>query len=142
MNLGTVPEWGSVVVNGAVALVALVGLRHARQDARGAEQRAEAAQRKLAEDRLRRAAAGLARVDLANVTIVLKHHETLLPNVHPRPIDTGEIRTALAALPAGIIPKARERYAEESETRPSRDEVTEELYATVRQLRTESAADA
>ncbi|MFF1530968.1 hypothetical protein [Cellulomonas sp. NPDC058312] len=142
MNLGTVPDWFSVFVNGAVALVAWVGLRHARQDARRAEKRADDAHQQLAEDRERRASAGLARADLVHVTTLLTHHEALLPNVYLRPIDTGEIRAALAALPRESVPRTRALYSEESARRPSRDGVTAELHAEVQRLRALSVTDA
>lgn len=124
-----------MVVNGAVALVAVMGLRHARRDARRAELRADAAQRELAMDRAQREDARRARADLSDVNRILELHEATLPNVVLSPLEVGRIRASLAGLPTTSVPKARALYADGANPRPSRLEVSEELHATVQELR-------
>lgn len=130
-----------MVVNGTLAVAAVVGLRHARQDARRAEQRADTAQRELAEDRAQREGARRAQADLENVRTILVLHEAASPNVVLSSLEVGRLRAALAALPPGSIPRTRALYADPRDSPPpSRHAVTDELHAAVQELRESSTA--
>lgn len=140
VNWGTIPDWLSVVVNGAVAVAALVGLRRARRDVQRADDRAAAAERELRDDRRRRAVADQARLDLDLVNEVLQLHGSRVDeHVYLRPFEYGRIRASLAVLPPELLPLARAMYEEGStDPTPSREAVTEDLHAAVRTLREKS----
>lgn len=137
--MGTWGEWASVVVNGAVAWAALVGLRRARRDTLKAEDRASAAEAALEQDRARRATAALARADLAATQEILQIHGTHTRDVLPSPEDVGRMLAALAALPDDAVPCTRRSYPDgrwsHRVDRPSRTAVSEELRAEVQRLR-------
>jgi len=137
VNLGTVPDWLSVVVNGAVAVAALVGLRRARRDTRRAEDRAATAEDELRDDRRRRDEAAQARLDLDLVNeILLLHGSRTDEHVYLRPFEIGRIRAALAVLPPELLPATRAMYEEgNTDPTPPRDAVTGDLHAAVRDLR-------
>jgi len=144
MDLGTVPDWLSLLVNGAVAVAALVGLAHARQDARRAERRSEAAQQELAADRARRESTRRAHADLENITEILRlHGARTSEHIVLNPAEVGRIRTALALLPPGVTPRTRALYdAGRTGSRPSLDEVSQELEAEARSLSEQSVSPA
>lgn len=144
MDYGTLPEWLSLVVNGAVAGAALLGLVHARRDTRRAEERAEAAQRELAEDRARHEAARLARLDFESLNDILRlHGARTTEHIVLMPVEIGRIRASLAVLPPGSVPKTRAMYQNGFPgPTPTREAVTAELHAAVRELRTRSIAAA
>lgn len=133
VDFGNVAEWAGVGVNGAVAIAAIIGLRHARADARRAEDRASKAEQELATDRAKREHARRARVEFEHVSTLLALHEAATPNVVLSPLEMGKIRAALALLPAGRLPKTR-RYFTASPPAPTRQEVSDELAAEVQQL--------
>lgn len=147
LEFGTVPDWLGVAVNGAVAVAAVVGLRHARQDARRAEERADAAQAELAADRVRRERARQARDDLQAVNAILELHASLVDQyVSFNPGDYGRLRACLAVLPPGSLPKTRALHGDDddgrSATRPSNVEVTKELRGAAQELRRQMIAAA
>lgn len=140
VELGTLPDWLSLVVNGAVAVAALLGLTHARRDTARAEERAAAAQRELADDRRRREVANLARLDFENLYAILQlHGARTSKNIWLAPIEYGRIRAALAALPPDVAPLARSNY-EAGHPGPAAplEDVTAELCAALTDARTKS----
>ena len=140
MDLGTLPDWLSLLVNGAVAVAALVGLVHARHDARRAEERAADAQRELARDRQRHEASRLARLDLENLNEIFRLHAARTnDHIVLSPAEIGAIRAALAVLPPDVAPFTRAHYEGEGvHPVPSREDVTAELLAAVRSAWTRS----
>lgn len=133
MSIGSVAEWASVGVNGAVAVAAVVGLRQARWDARLAEGRAMKAERALASDRMKREHARRARTEFEHVSVLLALHEAATPNIVLSPLEMGKIRAALALLPAGRLQKARSYYTS-TPPLPTRQEVSDELALEAQRL--------
>lgn len=134
-----------LVINGAVAAAALVGLRHARRDTRAAQARAAAAENALSAQRARLEAAHLARMDLDALQVVLRHHAARTDkNVWLNPGEIGEIRTSLAMLPSEMAPTTRAHYGEDGAGGGFEvvREVSDELVELVRELRAKAAAAA
>ena len=86
VDIGNVAEWAGVGVNGAVAIAAIFGLRHAQADARRAEDRASKAEQGLASDRAKREHARRARTEFEHVVTLLTLHEAATPNVVLSPL--------------------------------------------------------
>jgi hypothetical protein len=139
---GTVPDWLSFVVNGAVAFAALLGLRRARQDARRAEDRTAAAERELRNDRRRHELARRALLDYERVHgILLVHASKTSDHVVHSPMEVGRVRAFLMALPPDCLPLTRQMYEEgRSDVGPSHESVSTELQGLVRELQEQSAA--